>query len=53
MFSVKISDNLSFKTTKAVSIDLFFIVSAHACIGHVMRYFPIIGETLGQRILSH
>ena len=29
---------------------------AHACIGHVTRYFSIIGETLhrwGKRILSH
>ena len=37
-------------------IDLFHIVSAHAYIGHVARYFPIIGETLqrwGKRILSH
>ena len=37
-------------------IDLFHIVSAHAYIGHVTRYFPIIGETLqrwGKRILSH
>ena len=37
-------------------IDLFHIVSAHAYIGHVARYFPIIGETLqrwGKWILSH
>ena len=37
-------------------IDLFHIVFAHACIGHVTRYFSIIGETLqrwGKRILSH
>ena len=36
--------------------DLFHVVSAHAYIGHVARYFPIIGETLqrwGKRILSH
>ena len=37
-------------------IDLFHIVSAHAYIGLMVRYFPIIGETLqrwGKRILSH
>ena len=37
-------------------IDLFHIVSAHACIGHVTRYFSIIGETLhrwGKRIFCH
>ena len=37
-------------------IDLFHIVCAHAYIGHVARYFSIIGETLqrwGKRILSH
>ena len=35
------------------AIDLFHIVFAHACIGHVTRYFSIIGETLqrwGERI---
>ena len=37
-------------------LDLFHIVCAHAYIGHVARYFSIIGETLqrwGKRILSH
>ena len=37
-------------------IDLFHILFAHACIGHVTRYFSIIGETLhrwGKQILSH
>ena len=37
-------------------IDPFHIVCAHAYIGHVARYFSIIGETLqrwGKRILSH
>ena len=37
-------------------IDIFHIVSAHAYIGHVARYFSIIGETLlrwGKRISSH
>ena len=36
-------------------IDLFHSVSAHAYIGHVARYFPIIGETLqrwSKRILK-
>ena len=37
-------------------IDLFHIDCAHAYMGHVGRYFSIIGETLqrwGKRILSH
>ena len=37
-------------------IDLFHIVCAHAYIGHLARYFSIIGETLhrwGKRSLSH
>ena len=37
-------------------IDLFHIACAHAYIGHVARYFSIIGETLqrwGKGILSH
>ena len=36
-------------------IDLFHIVSAHACVGHASRDFLIIGETLhrwGKQILS-
>ena len=36
-----------------MQIDLFHIVCAHAYIGHVARYFSIIGETLqrwGKRI---
>ena len=40
----------------AFRIDLFHIVCAHAYIGHVARYFSIIGETLqrwGKRILGH
>ena len=44
------------KNAFSPQIDLFHIVSAHAYIGHVARYFPIIGETLqrwGKRILSH
>ena len=41
---------------RQLQIDLFHIVCAHAYIGHVARYFSIIGETLqrwGKRILSH
>ena len=41
---------------RKTAIDLFHIVCAHAYIGHVARYFSIIGETLqrwGKRILSH
>ena len=44
------------KDGSILTIDLFHIVFAHACIGHVTRYFSIIGETLhrwGKRILSH
>ena len=45
-------DNVS----RFIVIDLFHIVCAHAYIGHVARYFSIIGETLqrwGKQILSH
>ena len=38
------------------TIDLFHSVFAHACIGHVKRYFSIIGETShrwGKWILSY
>ena len=50
--------NLEFGVSKneGLTIVLFHIVSAHAYIGHVARYFPIIGESLhrwGKRILSH
>ena len=41
--------------SESALIDLFHIVSAHTYIGHVTRYFSIIGETLhrwGKRILS-
>ena len=43
--------NLVYKFRKIV--DIFHIVSAHAYIGHVAIYFPIIGETIqkwGKRI---
>ena len=43
--------------TDAVVIDLFHIVSAHACIAHMTRYFSIIGgETLhrwGKQLSNH
>ena len=52
-----IKESVGFKALEEfVSIDLFHIVCAHAYIGHVARYFSIIGETLqrwGKRILSH
>ena len=41
---------------KVYTIDRFHIVYAHACIGHVSRYFSIIHETShrwSKRILSH
>ena len=44
----KIIDELkndSVPSAKSERIDLFHIVFAHACIGHVTRYFSIIGET--------
>ena len=37
-------DALSFSRVFVLT-DLFHIVFAHACIGDVMRYFSIIGET--------
>ena len=46
----------SYQKPSVMRIDLFHIVFAHACIGHVTRYFSIIGETLyrwGKRISSH
>ena len=51
IFTHEVSGNIRKKW-----IYLFHIVSAHACIGHVTHYFPIIGETLhrwGKRILNH
>ena len=55
-FSVTVSENVYFDTAGRIQIDLFHIVCAHAYIGHVARYFSIIGETLqrwGKRIFSH
>lgn len=46
----------SMRSVRYIAIDIFHIVSAHACSGHVTPYISMIGETLhiwGKQILSH
>ena len=56
MWIEKSVTNIADRHHKACRINLFHIVFAHACIGHMTRYFSIIDETLQRwrkRILSH
>ena len=56
LFVSRANETLSIWSIILKELDLFHIVCAHAYIGHVARYFSIIGETSqrgGKRILSH